>query len=120
MQHGAMSRIRRLTAAALACAAVLAMSAGADARGPHHRHWQRGWHGGVFLALPPLAIAPFAYGGHPYRYGYEYGPGAAYSAPAASEGCYAGAYVCPLEGPAAVGMPCSCETGNGRAWGAAR
>ena len=63
------------------------------------------WRGGVF-------IGP---GGYGPPYGYAYQP-----PPMAGEGCYAGAWVCPLDRPAAVGEPCGCPTGQGTAWGRAR
>ena len=81
--------------------------------------------GGVYFDFgppaygPPVYAAPFP-GYRPY-YPPHYGaPSYVAPAPAASEGCYAGPYVCPLEGPAQVGMPCSCPTVQGRAWGQAR
>ena len=79
---------------------------------PLHRDW-RG-NGGVYLGLGPYPYSPYP------TYRPDYAPPAYYAPPAATEGCYAGAYVCPLEGPAAVGMPCSCPTSRGQAWGRAR
>ena len=77
------------------------------------------WSGGVYFGVPPVVISPYGYS-RPY-YGAEpyYAPHY-HARPAASEGCYAGAYVCPLEGPSVVGMPCSCPTVQGPAWGRAR
>ena len=86
--------------------AVLAGCGGAGARGY--------WSGGVYFGVPPVVVSPYGYL-RPY-----YGPEPYYSRPAASEGCYAGAYVCPLEAPSVVGMPCSCPTVQGPAWGRAR
>ncbi|MCC6717008.1 MAG: hypothetical protein IT555_03915 [Acetobacteraceae bacterium] len=77
---------------------------------------------GVYFGMvPPVYLSPYPY---PYPYPRPYYPPHPYYAapapPAATEGCYAGPYVCPLEGPSAVGMPCSCPTTQGRAWGRAR
>ena len=73
------------------------------------------WAGGVSIGVvPPVFISPYP---RPY---YGPGPYGGYSRPAASEGCYAGPYVCPLEAPSVVGMPCSCPTMQGSAWGRAR
>lgn len=95
----------------------------AQAQGGHYRHGHSHWRGGVFLAPPTLFLAPplyyRGYSGHGYG-GYSAYSQGYYPAPTASEGCYAGPYVCPLEGPAQVGMPCSCPTGDGRSWGQAR
>ncbi len=74
------------------------------------------WWGGVQLGWGP----PAYYSPHHYPPPYYAAPHYPPPAPAASEGCYAGPYVCPLEGPARVGMPCSCPTGQGQAWGRAR
>jgi hypothetical protein len=64
----------------------------------------------------------FGWGPPPYHQPYYPSPyrHAPPPAPVAGEGCYAGPYVCPLEGPARVGMPCSCPTAQGPAWGRAR
>ena len=78
---------------------------------------------------PPVYVSPYPHRqyDHPYYDRRRYYPPAPYyavpgpySRPAASEGCYAGAYVCPLEAPSLVGMPCSCPTTQGPAWGRAR
>jgi hypothetical protein len=101
--------IRLLLPAALALAAVTAPSAA--------HAW---WRGGIYFGLPPVVVAPSPYY-YPPAY---YAPPAVYApppvyAPAAGQACYAGPYVCPLEGPAAAGAPCSCPTNNGRAGGRA-
>ena len=76
------------------------------------------WGGGVYFGvMPPVHVVPYPSYPPPY---YPRTPYYAAPAPAASEGCYAGPYVCPLEGPAQAGMPCSCPTTQGRAWGRAR
>ena len=106
---------------ALALAAVLgAALAGLVAGEPALAHSR--WGGGVYFGFGPPVYAPLypAWRHHypaPSYYAPAYPPVAV---PAASEGCYAGPYVCPLEGPAQVGMPCSCPTAQGRAWGRAR
>jgi len=69
----------------------------------------------------PAPVYPPAYWARPVApYPYAYAPPAYYPPPAASGGCYAGPYVCPLTGPAVAGAPCSCPTGRGPAWGQAR
>jgi hypothetical protein len=73
---------------------------------------QPGWSGGVHFGWGP----PHPHY-RPYAPSYHYTPP---PAPVAQEGCYAGPYVCPLEGPARLGMPCSCPTAQGPAWGRAR
>ena len=87
------------------------------------------WSGGVYFGVPPVVISPYGYsrpyyGAEPYYappyYAQPYHAQPYHARPAASEGCYAGAYVCPLEGPSVVGMPCSCPTVQGPAWGRAR
>jgi hypothetical protein len=106
--EAAMEPIRRhFVGVALAMATVLL--AGTAAAQPR-------WGGGVHFGWGP---PPFH---HPHHYPPPYYGAPHYPppAPVASEGCYAGAYVCPLEGPARVGMPCSCPTGQGQAWGRAR
>jgi hypothetical protein len=60
----------------------------------------------VYYAPPPVYYAP------PPAYA---APG--YVAPASGQGCYAGAYVCPLDRPSPVGSPCSCPSNQGRAYG---
>ena len=100
-----MERFRRWGLAAAAMAVLLGAGA-AEA------HW-RG-NGSVYLGMGPYPYSPYP------TYRPYYAPPAYYAPLAATEGCYAGAYVCPLEGPAAVGMPCSCPTGRGQAWGRAR
>lgn len=60
------------------------------------------WRGGVYVGAGP----------------YSYHPPP--TPVVASEGCYAGAWVCPLERPAYVGAPCACATGQGTVWGQAR
>lgn len=112
-----MRRIRWAARAAIPAAtgavlAVLATAGPADARG----NWHGG--GGVYFGVPPLYLAPPLFAS-PY-YDPYYAPRPYYPAPAATEGCYAGPYVCPLEAPSQVGMPCSCPTAQGRAWGSAR
>lgn len=82
--------------AAWGLAWVLALSGAAAAHGY--------WRGGVFFGVVPYGAT----------YGHPYPP------PMAGEGCYAGAYVCPLDRPAAVGAPCGCPTAQGTAWGRAR
>jgi hypothetical protein len=105
-KEAAMERIWRWGMAAATVAALLGAGA-AEA------HWRGG--GGVYFGVaPPLYSSPYP------SYRPDYAPPAYYAPPAATEGCYAGAYVCPLEGPAAVGMPCSCPTSRGQAWGRAR
>lgn len=98
-----MERIWRWGMAAATVAALL----GAGAAEAH-------WRGGVYVGVGPYPYSPYPTH-RPY-----YAPPIYHAPPAATEGCYAGAYVCPLEGPAAVGMPCSCPTGRGQAWGRAR
>jgi hypothetical protein len=61
------------------------------------------WRGGGFVGAVP--------------HGYYHPPP---PPPVADEGCYAGAYVCPLDRPAVVGEPCACPTAQGMAWGRAR
>ncbi len=68
------------------------------------------WSGGVYIGVPPVVISPYPH----------YPPAPYHARPAASEGCYAGPYVCPLEAHSVVGMPCSCPTVQGPAWGRAR
>jgi hypothetical protein len=75
-------------------AGVLALGGAAAAQG----HWR----GGGFVGAVP--------------YGHYHPP----PPPVAEEGCYAGAYVCPLDRPAVVGEPCGCPTAQGTAWGRAR
>jgi hypothetical protein len=93
-----------------------------------------GWHGGVWIGVPPVVVAPpvYPYGYYPPAYyppAYYppayYPPPVAYAAPPAatpipqgqaSENgqtaygatCYAGVYVCQAPGNAAVGAGCSC------------
>lgn len=108
-----MGWIRLLVLGVLAGCAWIAA---AEARGGH-------WAGGVYVGVaPPVYLSPFPQPYYAPRHYYPPVPyhAAPYSRPAASEGCYAGAYVCPLEGPALVGMPCSCPTIQGPAWGRAR
>ncbi len=69
------------------------------------------WRGGPYVGIAPPMYAP----AYPHYRPHYYSP-----PPAATEGCYAGAWVCPLDGPAAVGAPCACSTGRGQAWGRAR
>jgi hypothetical protein len=100
--------IRFLLAAGLALAAVAAPSAA--------HAW---WRGGIYFGFPPVVVAPY-----PYYYPAPYYPPVYYppppeSAQPAGQACYAGPYVCPLEGPVAAGAPCSCPTNNGRAAGRA-
>jgi hypothetical protein len=81
------------------------------------------WRGGVFFAFPPVVPyyypPPVVYPPPPVVY-YPpvYPPPPPYpAAPQAGAGapsCRAGAYVCPLETPAAIGAPCSCPTNTGR------
>ncbi len=113
--------VLRAKAAALAVAAVLAgmaapgLALARDRAGAlaHPVHWRGGFSFGfsapLYMTPPPYYAVPTPYYAPP-----------PYAAPAAVEGCYAGPYVCPLEGPARVGMPCSCPTTQGRAWGSAR
>ena len=99
-------------------AAILVMLAGLAAAGPAAAHGRVGG-GAYFGVLPPVYLSPYP---TPYPRPY-YPPPPYYAAPAppaATEGCYAGPYVCPLEAPSAVGMPCSCPTTQGRVWGRAR
>lgn len=71
--------------------------------------------GGVYFGVvPPVYAGPYPY---PYH---SYAPPPYYAAPAASGGCYAGPYVCPLDAPAQLGAPCSCPTAQGPVWGRAR
>jgi len=116
-----------LTAALLAAVATAALAMPSPARA-----W---WRGGVFFAFPP--VLPFYYAPPPV----VYGPPAVYGAPPpgypppsyypqqgypqqgypqqAGPACHAGAYVCPLEAPAAIGAPCTCPTNTGRVAGQA-
>ena len=86
----------RLAAGWLLAVSLLAPASGAVA------HWR--WGGG--MAWGPA---------YPHDAPHHYAP-----PPPASEGCYAGAWVCPLDRPALVGQPCGCPTGQGTAWGQAR
>jgi len=99
-----MERIgRRLAGVVLAMATVLVAGV-ASAQPRWGGSLQFGWGPPVYHYPPPYYVVPH----HPPP------------APIAGEGCYAGPYVCPLEGPARVGMPCSCPTAQGQAWGRAR
>ena len=96
------------------------------------------WRGGLFFGFP--AVAPFYYAPPPVVYApppmvyapppAAYGPPAGYYPPPgqppaqpqqgegmAGPACHAGAYVCPLDRPAAPGAPCSCPTNTGRIGG---
>ncbi len=99
-----MERVRRWFLAAAAAMMALQAAGAAEA------HW-RG-NGGVYVGVAPPLHAP--------AYPYRHGPPVYHAPPAATEGCYAGAWVCLLEAPAHVGMPCACPTGRGQAWGRAR
>jgi len=136
MEGNAVGRLRKSMAVMVAGAmlggsvvAAVAPAAATDGSTLAQRvHWRGGVHFGFTVPVP---VVPPYYPG-PY-YSPPYYPGPYYPAPRrayphyyapprlmASEGCYAGPYVCPLEGSAAVGMPCSCPTAQGRVWGYAR
>jgi len=87
--------------AALALAGVVAMPGTANA-------W---WRGGPYVGFgffpPPVVVAPPP----------VYAPAPSYTPAQAGQGCYAGAYVCPLEHATPVGSPCSCPANNGRVAG---
>jgi len=112
----------------LLLAVATAMMAMAAAPATAHGRWGGG---GVFFGfappafvppafVPPVFVAPPVYVA-PYPYYRPYAaPPPYYAAPAASGGCYAGPYVCPLDGPPLAGAPCSCPANNGRVWGRAR
>lgn len=114
---------RTVTAAALALA-MTAAPALAYRPGPWNGGVWFGFGGPIYPPVPYYYPPPPVYPAYPGPYGYApppaYYPAPYYPAPAASGGCYAGAYVCPLEGPATVGMPCSCPARQGRVWGQAR
>jgi len=101
-------------------AVLVGVLAGLAAFGPAAAHGR--WGGGVYFGFgPPGYAVPYPawrpyYPAPPYYAAPAYPP----ALPPASEGCYAGPYVCPLEGPSQVGLPCSCPTAQGRAWGRAR
>jgi len=105
-----MRRTRLVLAGIVAAAAMAAGVASA----------QPGWGAGVQFGWGPPHHRPYP---TPYHYApHHYAPHRYVPppAPVAGEGCYAGPYVCPLEGPARVGMPCSCPTAQGHVWGRAR
>jgi len=103
-----MEQVRRWSLALAAGAAALLAAGAAQA------HWHGS--GGFYVGVAPPLYAP----AYPYHRPYHYAPPVYHAPPAATEGCYAGAWVCPLEAPAHVGMPCACPTGRGQAWGRAR
>jgi hypothetical protein len=112
-KEAAMKPVRRWSLAVAAAAAALLAAGAAQA------HW-RG-NGVQFGIAPPMYAPAFPYHHGPYHHGpYHYAPPAYHPPPAATEGCYAGAWVCPLQGPAWVGSPCACPTSRGQAWGRAR
>ncbi len=86
---------------------VLALTLAALVPGSAQAWRHGGWWGpGVVVVIPPpVYYAP--------PYGYDYVPRWVPS----GAGCYAGAYVCPLDQPGPRGEPCSCPTNTGRAWG---
>jgi len=92
-------------------AATLGALAAPHAASAWERHYHPRWYGGFYVA-PPVEMAP-----SPYYYAPPY---YAPPAPAASGGCYAGPYVCPLNAPAYAGQSCACDTDQGRVWGQAR
>ena len=104
-----------MTAALLAGLALAALAVPTPA--------QAWWRGGVFFGFPP--VVPYYYPPPPV----VYPPPVIYAPPPAAyppyappppppqqagPACHAGAYVCPLETPAAAGAPCTCPTNTGR------
>jgi len=86
---------------------LLAITLAALVSGPAQA-WRHGawWGPGLFVAIPPPV--------------YNGSPSGDYPAPRPAPpggGCYARAYVCPLDQPGPRGAPCSCPTDNGRVWG---
>lgn len=84
---------------------------------PHEA--QAWWRGGYGYGGGFAFFGPRVYIGPPV----VYAPPQVYYAPApvyAARGCFAGAYVCPLERPSPINATCSCPTNNGRAYGGAR
>jgi hypothetical protein len=67
------------------------------------------WRGGVFIGVPPVVVGPPIY----YPPPVYYVPPVLYGPAPPGQSCYAGAYICPLTAPAAVGEPCSCRANNG-------
>jgi hypothetical protein len=145
-----MRSFRSLATRALVAAAVIGLGAAAmpaPAKAWWRGGWG---FGGVVIGLPPVVIAPPAvvvappapvvvappppvyYAAPPVAY---YAPAPAVvatpapavavtAAPtyasAAGQGCYAGAYVCPLEQATPVGADCSCPANEGRVAGQVR
>ncbi len=113
-----------------AAAPVLALVAGLGvmtAATPAQAWWHHGGYGGGYGGYygPRVFFGPGVVIGPPVVFGppVVYGPPVIYSpAPAlAGQGCYAGAYVCPLDQPTPVGGGCSCPVaGNTRVYGSAR
>ena len=99
-----MEPIRRHTSGVVLTVGAVLVAGAVSAQPRWGGGMQFGWGPPAYHHSPPYYAVP------------HYPP----PAPVASEGCYAGPYVCPLEGPARVGMPCSCPTGQGQAWGRAR
>jgi uncharacterized membrane protein len=89
---------------ALAMAGTLFFPGSAQAWWRHGPHWGGGIYIGppVYVPPPPVYYPPPAYYAPPTYYG-----------PAATGGCYAGPYVCPLQGATPAGAPCSCPTNEG-------
>ncbi len=127
-------RVMRGRWAVIALGLVCACVAGTR---PAQAWWRGGWGGGFVVGIAPPAYyyPPPAYYAPPAYYyppPVTYAPPPAYYAPppasytpldgaAAQRGCYAGAYVCPLERVVPVGGACSCPVGgNARIGGYAR
>jgi hypothetical protein len=126
-----MRSFRTLATRALVAAAIIGIGAAAMPA-PAQAWWRGGWgFGGVVIGVPPVVIAPPAvvyapppppvyYAPPPVAY---YGPAPAVAATPVStsgQGCYAGAYVCPLEQATPVGANCSCPANEGRVYGQVR
>jgi hypothetical protein len=112
-----MITFRRFTLPALAALALVGVVA---MPGTAHAWWRGGPYVG-FGFFPPVVVAPppVYYPPPPVYYAPPpvYAPAPAYSPAQAGQGCYAGAYVCPLEHATPVGAPCSCPANNGRVSG---
>jgi len=140
-------RLARVVAlAAVACAAL----AGSAVTTPANA-WccGGGWHGGVFIGVPPIVVGPPAYpyyapppayyppppgyyappptGYAPPQSGYA-PPPTAYAPPpppqsdgqSGGQSCTAGPYVCPMDHPVASGSSCYCLGNNHtQVWGRA-
>ncbi len=101
---------------------MLALAAGLGvmtAASPAQAWWSHGYYGPRVFFGPGVVFGPPVVVGPPVIYSppVVYAP----APPLAGQGCYAGAYVCPLEQATPVGGSCSCPvTGNTRVFGAAR